>query len=76
MFGDVKGMGGLDAIYVTDTKRAQQTAAGLASRLGLKSTVFPGAMSTPSLKEFCGITAAGERWWSATATPCRRSCAS
>jgi broad specificity phosphatase PhoE len=43
MFGDVKGPGGIDAIYVTDTKRAQQTAAGLASRLGLKATVMPGA---------------------------------
>jgi broad specificity phosphatase PhoE len=43
MFGDVKGLGRLDAIYVTDTKRAQQTAAGLASRLGLKPIVVPGA---------------------------------
>jgi broad specificity phosphatase PhoE len=43
MFGNVKGAGGLDAIYVTDTKRAQQTAAPLASRLGLKPVVVPGA---------------------------------
>jgi broad specificity phosphatase PhoE len=43
MFGDVKGAGRLDAIYVTDTKRTQQTAAPLAARLGLKSNVLPGA---------------------------------
>ncbi len=43
MFGDVKGAGRLDAIYVSDTKRAQQTAAALASRLGLKPTVMPAA---------------------------------
>jgi len=43
MFGDVKGSGRLDAIYVTDTKRTQQTAAPLAARLGLKSTVLPAA---------------------------------
>jgi broad specificity phosphatase PhoE len=40
MFGDVKGAGRIDAIYVTDTKRSQQTAAALASRLGLKPTVM------------------------------------
>ncbi|HEV7716048.1 MAG TPA: phosphoglycerate mutase family protein [Steroidobacteraceae bacterium] len=40
MFGDVKGAGRLDAIYVSDTKRAQQTAAPLASRLGLKPVVY------------------------------------
>jgi broad specificity phosphatase PhoE len=43
MFGDVKGAGRLDAIYVTDTKRTQQTAAPLAARLGLKSNVMPAA---------------------------------
>jgi broad specificity phosphatase PhoE len=41
MFGDVKGTGRLEAIYVSDTKRAQQTAAPLASRLGLKPIVLP-----------------------------------
>ncbi len=41
MFGDVKGAGRLDAIYVSDTKRAQQTAAPLASRLGVKPVVYP-----------------------------------
>ena len=43
MFGNVKGAGGIEAIYVTDTKRSQQTAAALASRLGLKPTVLPGS---------------------------------
>lgn len=43
MFGDVKGPGRLDAIYVTDTRRAQQTAAPLASRLNIRPTVLPAA---------------------------------
>jgi broad specificity phosphatase PhoE len=43
MFGDVKGVGRLDAIYVSDTKRAQQTAAPLAARLGMKPMVYPAA---------------------------------
>jgi 2,3-bisphosphoglycerate-dependent phosphoglycerate mutase len=41
MFGDVRGAGGLDAIYVTDTRRAQQTAMPLATRLGLRATTLP-----------------------------------
>jgi broad specificity phosphatase PhoE len=43
MFGDVKGAGAIEAIYVTDTKRSQMTAGPLASRLALKPTVLPGA---------------------------------
>jgi broad specificity phosphatase PhoE len=43
MFGRVKGAGGIEAIYVTDTKRAQQTAAALASRLGIMPTVLRGS---------------------------------
>jgi broad specificity phosphatase PhoE len=43
MFGDVRGAGRLDAIYVSDTKRAEQTAAPLASRLGLRPAVYPAA---------------------------------
>jgi broad specificity phosphatase PhoE len=43
IFGDVKGMGRLDAIYVTDARRTQQTAAPLASRLGLRPVVLPAA---------------------------------
>ena len=43
MFGDVKAGNGLDAIYASDTKRAQQTAAPLASRLGKKTLVYRAA---------------------------------
>jgi broad specificity phosphatase PhoE len=43
MFGEVKGLGRLDAIYVTDTRRTQQAAAALASRLGVRPTVLPAA---------------------------------
>jgi broad specificity phosphatase PhoE len=44
MFGEVKSAGhGLDAVYVSDTKRSQQTAAPLVSRLGMKPTVYPAA---------------------------------
>lgn len=43
MFGEVKAGNGLDAIYVSDTKRSQQTVAPLASRLGMKTIVYPAA---------------------------------
>jgi broad specificity phosphatase PhoE len=43
MFGDVKADNGLDAIYVSDTRRAQQTAAPLAQRLGMQTTVYAAA---------------------------------
>ncbi|HEY8507661.1 MAG TPA: phosphoglycerate mutase family protein [Steroidobacteraceae bacterium] len=42
MFGSLGGAGRLDAIYVSDTRRAQQTASALAERLGLKPVVVPG----------------------------------
>lgn len=42
MFGSQRGNGGLDAIYVSDTRRAQQTAAALAKRLGLEPVIVPG----------------------------------
>ncbi|HEU4627396.1 MAG TPA: phosphoglycerate mutase family protein [Steroidobacteraceae bacterium] len=41
MFGDVRGAGRIDGLYVTDTRRAQQTAMPLALRLGEKPTVLP-----------------------------------
>ncbi|MEP7245330.1 MAG: phosphoglycerate mutase family protein [Gammaproteobacteria bacterium] len=41
IFGEVKGAGRLQAIYVTDTKRTQQTAGPLAARLGIRATVLP-----------------------------------
>jgi broad specificity phosphatase PhoE len=43
MFGEVKAGNGLDAIYVSDTKRAQQTAAPLLSRLGSTPVSYPAA---------------------------------
>lgn len=43
MFGDNSGAGHLDAIYVTDTRRTQQTAAALAARLHLVPIILPAA---------------------------------
>jgi broad specificity phosphatase PhoE len=40
MFGDASGGGRLDAIYVSDDRRAQQTAATLAQRLQRTPVVF------------------------------------
>jgi broad specificity phosphatase PhoE len=41
MFGDTKGAGRLDAIYVSATLRSRSTAAPLAGRLGLAPIVAP-----------------------------------
>jgi broad specificity phosphatase PhoE len=41
MFGGVKGEGRIEGIYVTDTRRSQQTATPLATRLGLKAETLP-----------------------------------
>jgi broad specificity phosphatase PhoE len=43
LFGKVNGIGRLQAIYVSDTRRAQQTAAPLAARLHLQPVVIPGS---------------------------------
>jgi broad specificity phosphatase PhoE len=43
LFGQSHGTGRIDAIYVTDTRRTQQTAAPLAADLGLKPVVMPAA---------------------------------
>jgi len=43
MFGRGTGVGKIDAIYVSDARRAQQTAAPLAARLGKKVIVVPAA---------------------------------
>jgi broad specificity phosphatase PhoE len=43
IFGERTGAGHLDAIYVTDTRRTQQTAAPLAARLHLVPVVLPAA---------------------------------
>lgn len=40
MFGEVKAGNGLEAIYVSDTKRSQQTVAPLVSRLGINPIVY------------------------------------
>lgn len=44
MFGDVRGPGRIEGIYVTATRRAQQTAMPLAMRLGMKTTVLPASV--------------------------------
>lgn len=43
MFGRSKGVGRIDAIYVSDARRTQQTAAPLAERLGKQAVVVPAA---------------------------------
>ena len=43
LFGKVNGIGRLEAIYVSDTRRAQQTAAPLAARLHLEPMILPGS---------------------------------
>lgn len=43
LFGKVSGIGRLQAIYVSDTRRSQQTAAPLAARLHLKPVVLAGS---------------------------------
>lgn len=43
MFGEVKAANGLDAIYVSDTKRSQQTAGPLLARLGIAPVTYPAA---------------------------------
>jgi phosphohistidine phosphatase SixA len=42
MLGETGGVGRLDAIYVSDSRRAQQTIGPLADRLGKRPTVIPG----------------------------------
>jgi broad specificity phosphatase PhoE len=43
MFGRSKGVGRIDAIYVSDARSTQQTAAPLAERLGKQTIVVPAA---------------------------------
>lgn len=40
-FGDRSSIGGIDAIFVSDTRRAQRTAAPLAQKLGLTAFIYP-----------------------------------
>jgi broad specificity phosphatase PhoE len=41
MFGNVRGVGRIEGLYVTDTRRTQQTAMPLATRLGLSAVIMP-----------------------------------
>jgi len=45
MFGDAESFGRIGRIYVSDTRRSQQTAAGVAQRLDLKPIVVDGKSS-------------------------------
>jgi broad specificity phosphatase PhoE len=49
MFGDSSSFGRVQAIYVTDTRRTQQTAATLAQRLGLTPEVVDAKTSSREL---------------------------
>jgi broad specificity phosphatase PhoE len=49
MFGDATPFGRVQTIYVTDTRRTQQTAAGIAQRLGLKPVIVEGKGSAKEL---------------------------
>jgi broad specificity phosphatase PhoE len=49
MFGDAERFGRVQRIYVTDTRRTQQTAASLAQRLNLKPVIVEARSSTSDL---------------------------
>jgi broad specificity phosphatase PhoE len=49
MFGDAAALGRLQKIYVTDTRRTQQTAAGVAQRLGITPVVVEGKSDSKAL---------------------------
>jgi len=49
MFGDAEAFGRVTQIYVTDTRRTQQTAAGLAQRLGVAPVIVDGKTSSAEL---------------------------
>ncbi len=49
MFGDAAEFGRVQKIYVTDTRRTQQTAAGVAQRLGLEPDVVAARTSASDL---------------------------
>lgn len=60
MFGGVGGPGGIDVIYESDDRRAEQTAAPLAERLHRAPVVFAGgdaeAVAARALREHAGGT--------------------
>jgi broad specificity phosphatase PhoE len=49
MFGTPGGLGHIEGIYVTNTRRTQQTAAPLAARLGIRASVLPASTSSASV---------------------------
>ena len=49
MFGDAAEFGRVQKIYVTDTRRTQQTAAGVAQRLGLTPVIIGGKTDSKQL---------------------------
>ena len=49
MFGDSESLGRVQKIYVTSTRRSQQTAASLAQRLGIEPTVVEAKISNADL---------------------------
>jgi broad specificity phosphatase PhoE len=49
MFGDAAALGRVQKIYVTDTRRTQQTAAGVAQRLGIIPVVVEGKSDSKAL---------------------------
>jgi phosphohistidine phosphatase SixA len=49
MFGDAAEFGRVQKIYVTDTRRTQQTAAGVAQRLGLEPDIVTAKTSSREL---------------------------
>jgi broad specificity phosphatase PhoE len=49
MFGDASSFGRIRSIYVTDTRRTQQTAAGVAQRLGLTPEIVAGKADAKEL---------------------------
>ena len=59
MFGDAKGPGRLDAIYVSPAVRSRSTAAPLAARLGLTPIVAPADDAKAWRIGYCESTAAG-----------------
>jgi phosphohistidine phosphatase SixA len=49
MFGDVEKLGRVQRIYVTNTRRSQQTAANLAQRLNIEPTIVDSKVSNAEL---------------------------
>ena len=51
MFGDAEPFGRIQRIYVTDTRRTQQTAARLAQRLGINPEIVDAKTESADLAE-------------------------